>query len=64
MLPEHLEEAMAIPDYQTLMLPFLRAVADERDHKMRDVTAKLAREFELTQDEERELLPSGRSRCS
>lgn len=51
---------MAIPDYQTLMLPLLRAVQDGRDHAIRDVAAFLAREFGITREEERQLLPSGK----
>lgn len=45
---------MAIPDYQSIMLPLLRAVRDGRDHTIRDVAAVLAQEFGITRDEERE----------
>jgi len=48
-----------IPDYQTLMLPLLKAVADGKEHKINDVVEKLAQEFKLTEDERKELLPSG-----
>ncbi len=51
---------MAIPDYQTIMLPLLREVEDGRDHTLRDVAAVLAKQFGITRDEERELLPSGK----
>lgn len=50
---------MAIPDYQTLMLPLLRLAADGADHKFRDAVEQLAAEFGLTADERSELLPSG-----
>lgn len=50
---------MAIPDYQTLMLPLLRLAADGIDHKFRDAVEQLAAEFGLTADERSELLPSG-----
>ena len=50
---------MAIPDYQTLMLPLLRRLADEKEHALRDVVASLADQYRLTPDERRELLPSG-----
>lgn len=50
---------MAIPDYQTLMLPLLRLSSDGREHKFRDVVEALALEFELTSEERSELLPSG-----
>ncbi len=51
---------MTIPDYQTLMLPLLRAVEDGRDHSIRDVATRLAQEFGITREEQRELLPSGK----
>jgi restriction system protein len=54
------EDSMAIPDYQSIMLPLLRAVADGRDHTIRDVATLLAQEFAVSRDEERELLPSGK----
>ncbi|HPW34674.1 MAG TPA: restriction endonuclease [Candidatus Paceibacterota bacterium] len=51
---------MAIPDYQMLMLPLLKSVSDEQEHKTRDVADFLSDEFELTETERKELLPSGR----
>jgi len=48
-----------IPDYQTLMLPFLKAISDGKEHKVNDIIDHLADEFNLTEDEKRELLPSG-----
>jgi restriction system protein len=53
---------MAIPDYQTLMLPLLRKLADQKTHEMIDLTEELANEFSLTEDERQELLPSGGQR--
>lgn len=50
---------MAIPDYQTLMLPVLRMAADGEEHKFSLAVEKLADEFELTDEERNELLPSG-----
>ena len=50
---------MAIPDYQTVMLPLLRLAADGSEHKFRDAVEKLAQEFLLTSEERSELLPSG-----
>jgi restriction system protein len=41
------------------MLPLLRYVSDSQEHKMRDVTDALAVQFGLTEEEKRELLPSG-----
>lgn len=48
-----------IPDYQTLMLPVLRAAID-REVEIGDVVERLATEFRLTDDERRQLLPSGK----
>jgi len=50
---------MAIPDYQTVMLPLLRLAADGGEHKFRDAVEQLAQEFAVTNDERSELLPSG-----
>ena len=48
-----------IPDYQTLMLPLLRLVADKKEHKYRDLIESLAIEFRITDTERKELLASG-----
>lgn len=50
---------MPIPDYQTLMLPVLRAAASG-PVRIADAIEELAKEFELTEAEREELLPSGR----
>ena len=50
---------MAIPDYQTLMLPLLKFIADGREKSLRETIEGLAIEFELSEDERKELLPSG-----
>src|SRR5688572_21233492 len=51
---------MSIPDYQTLILPLLKAVNHSGRLSMRDVTQLLSREFNLTDADCRELLPSGK----
>jgi len=48
-----------IPGFQSIMLPLLEALADEQDHRLRDVISSLAQLFSLTQDERQKLLPSG-----
>lgn len=48
-----------IPDYQSLMLPLLKIVSDGREHKYRDLIEELAVEFQLTDEERKELLASG-----
>jgi restriction endonuclease Mrr len=50
---------MAIPDFQTVMLPVLRAAADG-EVRISSTVERLADEFGLTEDECAELLPSGR----
>jgi restriction system protein len=50
---------MAIPDFQTLMLPLLEEYAEGGERRIRDVRAELARRFDLTQEELAERLPSG-----
>lgn len=50
---------MAIPDYQTLMLPLLRLASDRQEHRFRDVLERLATEFRISDAERAELLPSG-----
>ena len=50
---------MSIPDYQTLMLPVLRAVMDEQEHRFRSVVERLADEFQLGDADRSMLLPSG-----
>ncbi len=42
-----------------MMLPLLKFVADGKEHLMKDVTRALADQFGLTEDERRQLLPSG-----
>ena len=51
---------MAIPDYQTCMLPFLRFLEDGMEHTLRDAEDSLAAQFSLTPAERAALLPSGR----
>ncbi len=52
---------MAVPDYQTFMLPVLRLVATQPDAPVltRDLFDAMAKEFNLSDDDLREMLPSG-----
>ena len=50
---------MAIPDYQSIMLPLLRFVADGDEHSLREAIDGLGEKFGLTNAERNELLPSG-----
>lgn len=50
---------MAIPDYQTIMLPLLRFAGDKDEHSLREAIDHLAGVFDLTEEEQNEMLPSG-----
>jgi len=50
---------VTIPDYQTVMLPLLRLAADGEEHSLREAIESLADEFDLSEQERKELLPSG-----
>lgn len=50
---------MPIPDYQSLMLPVLKLAADGEEHKFSHAVDALADQFDLSQEERNELLPSG-----
>lgn len=49
-----------IPTYEDLMLPLLRLFGDGREHTIREIIASLANEFNLTDEELKQLVPSGR----
>lgn len=51
---------MAIPDFQSLMLPLLRFLGDGMEHPNLETAERLATEFGLTDQERLELLPSGK----
>jgi len=48
-----------IPDYQSIMLPLLNSISDGQTYKFRDVVNSLSDQFQLSQEEKKELLPSG-----
>ncbi len=49
-----------IPDYQSLMLPLLRQLSDGQEHTYREIIERLAEEFQLSDEERREMLASGK----
>lgn len=51
---------MAIPDFQSLMLPVLEALGDDREHPTKDLIQLMADRFHLSAEERQQLLPSGR----
>ncbi|OGJ92046.1 MAG: restriction endonuclease [Candidatus Raymondbacteria bacterium RifOxyA12_full_50_37] len=50
---------MAIPDYQSIMLPLLQFLADKKEHSLRETIEHLELKFELNDDDKKQLLPSG-----
>jgi restriction system protein len=50
---------MPIPDFQSIMLPLLKILADGKVYKYREILEALAREFQVTEAERKEMLPSG-----
>ena len=50
---------MAIPDYQTFMLPLLKALGDGQNHRFVELVGQLGDEFHISDEERALLLPSG-----
>lgn len=50
---------MAVPDYQSLMLPLMQFSGDGKAHTLSEAMEYLADHFKLSSDERKELLPSG-----
>ncbi|MBF0103730.1 MAG: restriction endonuclease [Deltaproteobacteria bacterium] len=50
---------MTVPDYQTLMLPVLEILSDQKIYHHTDLVDRICDVFKLTDKERRELLPSG-----
>ena len=51
---------MAVPKYDELMKPLLTTVKDGEVYKIKDVTAVLAQQLNLSAEDLAEMLPSGR----
>lgn len=51
---------MKLPDFQSIMLPFMEIASDKDVHIFRDVINELTGQFKLTEEEVKELLPSGK----
>jgi restriction system protein len=48
-----------IPSYEAIMLPLLKMLSDGQEHSLQEADYFLSDQFNLTEDERRELLPSG-----
>ena len=53
---------MAVPDYQSIMLPLLKIAGDGNEHSKNETIERLAQQFELSESERNEMLPSGTQR--
>jgi restriction system protein len=51
---------VAIPKYETVMLPWLQLLHDGSEHKFADLVPVLGSQFDLTSEELEQMLPSGR----
>ena len=51
---------MAVPDFQSLLLPMLRFATDGKEHRVADAREALGSTFDLSDADRNELLPSGR----
>src|SRR5580765_6034121 len=50
---------MAVPDFQTLMLPLLKLASDGLQHTLAEVVEQFAQEFRLSEEDRNQTLPSG-----
>lgn len=51
---------MTVPEYQTFMLPLLKLASDQQEHTLSETYDRLAKEFNISDAERSELLPSGK----
>lgn len=51
---------MAIPDYESIMIPLLRLIEDNKEYSLWQAIDMLAVQFKLTDEEQKQLIPSGR----
>jgi restriction system protein len=53
---------MAVPDFQSLMLPLLKLAGDGQQHTLAETVEGLAQVFQLSDDDRSQLLRSGQTR--
>ena len=53
---------MAVPDFQTLMLPLLKLASDGQRHTLAEAVEQLAEQFQLSDDDRAQILRSGQTR--
>ena len=52
---------MTIPDFQSIMLPLLNYLGDDKEHSHREAIDHICIKFKLTEEEKQEKLQSGQS---
>jgi len=50
---------VGVPDFQSIMLPLLKFASDKNEHSIREAIESLAQQFGLSEEDRKELLPSG-----
>src|SRR6266699_2047950 len=58
------ESTAAIPDYQSIMLSLLKLLNDDQAHRTADLISQIGDEFQLTNAQRLEQLPSGQPRLA
>ncbi|WP_147871344.1 restriction endonuclease [Stieleria maiorica] len=53
---------MAVPDFQSMFVPFLSVLSDGEEHAIKQVTEAIADEMDLTRQDREEMLSSGSQR--
>ena len=53
---------MAVPDYQSIMLPLLKIAGDGNEHSKNEAIERLAQQFGLGERKETKCFKAGRSR--
>ena len=51
---------MAVPDFQSFFLPLLKFCSDGKTHSAKEAHAAMAKHFKLSEDDQKEMLPSGK----
>jgi restriction system protein len=50
---------MAVPDFQSFFRPLLEVAADGEEHSLKEARERIAIDFNLSEEDLAELLPSG-----
>jgi len=53
---------MALPDFQSFFRPLLEVAGDDEEHSLKEARERIAADFDLSQEDLNELLPSGTQR--